>query len=131
MEGCAQVKSINPGITLIEVMISMVIFSTLIGLSGQLIKKGIERPFAVEKIEPWLNYIQDTSLALQNIPNNSHLINPGSHTNPFSQFQPPGGLKLLKLEWQESNLGDVKIALFTATTIHGKIIKWRSYKKVP
>ncbi len=91
----------------------------------------MERPFAIEKIEPWLNFIQDTGIALQNFPNDSHLIHSETHSNPFPEFQPPGSLKSLKLEWQENNLSDVKAALFTATTIQGKTIKWRIYKKVP
>ena len=112
-------------------MVSMVIFSTLIGLSGQLVKKGVERPFAIEKIEPWLNFIQETGFALQSIQNDSILLNSGPHSNPFSQFQPPASLKTLKLEWQENNLSNVKTALFTATTAQGKTIEWRVYKKVP
>ncbi len=131
MEEFEQVKSINPGITLIEVMVSMIIFSVLISLSGQLIKNGMERPFAIDKVEPWLNLIQDTSIALQNIPNDSELLSFGPHSNPFPEIQTPGTLESLKLEWQSNSLDKAKTALFTATTIQGKIIEWKLFKKVP
>ncbi len=131
MEGCESVRCFNTGVTLIEVMVSLVIFSTLLSLSSRLVESGMKQPFIITKAETWMSFVQKSGLALQNLPEDSELLVSGTHTSPISQFQVPTDLKSWKLEWRDSNLHEMKIGVFTATTIQNKQLEWKIFIKIP
>ncbi|MCP4754333.1 MAG: hypothetical protein GY866_25900 [Proteobacteria bacterium] len=112
-------------------MVSLVIFSTLIGLSGRFVATGLNYPFIADRVEPWLVFMEETSLALKNLPNESELLIPGIHKNPFPWITPPANLDAWKLEWRGDAPTGIITAVFTATTNRKRIIEWYVYRKTP
>jgi len=124
------VKYTNSGYTLVEVMVAMIIFSLLIGLSGKFISAGLKQSFAGEPVEPWLLYIGEVTTTLQTLPDDSALFISGIHKTPFSLDSQPNDFKALKMEWMNSEYPGLKTAVFTATNQQHKEITWNIYRKV-
>ncbi|PCI24678.1 MAG: hypothetical protein COB67_11405 [SAR324 cluster bacterium] len=117
----------SPGITLIEVLISLVIFSVALGLSSRFIAAGMQHPFIKAPVDPWLLFISHTEEKLGNLPANSILLQDGKHPSPFPELTPPTNLQRWSLEWEENSLGQGN-ALFEATNKDGKKIQWRIFR---
>ncbi len=73
MDALEKVKSSNSGITLIEVMVGLVIFSMLIGLSSNLVKQGMDTPFVSNHMEKWLKLLDKTNTIVLNLPINEDM----------------------------------------------------------
>jgi prepilin-type N-terminal cleavage/methylation domain-containing protein len=125
------VKSINAGFTLIEVMVALVIFSVLVGMSSQFVASGVKYPFVADRVEPWLGFMEESSQALKELPHQSALLSPGTHNDPFPGIKKPTVLDTWKLEWQSSNLDGYKAGFFSARTKHNQLFEWHVYHKTP
>lgn len=123
-------KSIETGFTLIEVLISVVIFSLAIGLSSNLIATGMKQPFISHPVEPWLNFMVESTQALAALPAQSPLT-VGNHSNPLPIRPVPDNLKSWKIEWKNSQLPGVKYAIFSVEVKGRSKIFWRVYRKNP
>ena len=123
-------KSIDTGFTLIEVLISIVIFSLAIGLSSSLVATGMKYPFISHPVEPWLNFMIESTQAITVLPADSALTS-GKHSNPLPITPVPDNLKSWKIEWKNSQLPGVKYAIFSAEVKGISNINWRIYRKLP
>lgn len=114
-----------------EVMVSLAVFSILIALSGRFIATGVKQPFVTERVEPWLVFLEETSLALESLEKGAEISAPGVHPNPFPLLEIPQDLDSWKLEWVGSDLPGVKLAVFSATTRQKQTIEWKIFKESP
>ncbi len=128
MAELGKVRFTDSGMTLIEVMVSLVILTSFIGLSSGLVKKGIDYPFITVGVENWITFIEESGNQILNLPSSTNLDTIEPNTSPLNQLTTPIDLKAWELSWEECSLSNVRVAVFRATTIHGKIIKWRIYK---
>ena len=125
------VKYFNRGVTLLEVMISLIIFSSLVGLSSKYVNSVTNRPFIMYRVEPCLVFMERVSQALEELPDDSNLLQDGVHDNPFPDINQPRNIKSLRLEWIDNNLERYGTAKFTATTNLDKTIEWYVNKEKP
>jgi len=132
MEGFVKVKSINSrsAFSLMEVMISMVIFSILLVLSGKLVSLGMQRPFVYQAVEDWTNFMELTHQRIQQLSANDILLNQTSIDQPFKDLEYPSSSKQFRLTWEKSSIPEFKVAIFTLTTDQGKTFEWKSFKRV-
>ena len=115
-----------------EVLISMIIFMLIIGMSSQYISTASYYPFISYPIEPWLNYIEDVSLSYQRVPGDSIFLSPGSFIDPFPNIVKPTSLNQVEmLITVHPLLPGLLVAQFQATSSHEKKYHWRSYKIRP
>lgn len=129
MEELERAKSFDFGVTLIEMMVGLVIFSCLIGLSSNLIHKGTEFPFVSVQVERWLKLVDETNTAVQLLPEDFNLQLFRIENAPLNQLTLPVDLISWRLKWLDNNREDLKTAEFSATTNQGKKIVWRVHKK--
>ena len=115
--------------TLIEVMVALVVFSLMVGLSSRFISTGMQYSYVNERVEPWLVYMEEVTTAFQAAPKSATLLSLGDHENPFPHLHQPDDFTSLKLELRESEVSGLKIAIFTAVNQHQKEIVWRIYRK--
>ncbi len=121
-------SSKTAGITLIEVMISMVIFSFVLGMTSNFIKKGMEQPFAMFGVEEWINLIEESDRIVLNLQANPGIESIGVDYHLFHAIDKPRNFKSWKLEWQETNLPQVKAATFWATSTANRTYQWKIYR---
>ena len=124
-------KFIKPGFTLIEVMVALIVFSVLVGMSSQFVASGVKYPFVADRVEPWLGFMEESSQALKKLPHHSALLSAGTHNDPFPEIRKPAVLDTWKLEWKSCNLAGYRVARFSAQTHHNKLIEWHVYYKTP
>jgi len=110
-----------------EMMVALVLFSSLIAWSSRYLASAVKRPYVTERVEPWLTLMEESRQALMSLPEQAELLLPGSHDNPFPGLTKPPDLESWKLEWQECNQENLKAAHFTATTQQGRIVDWTLY----
>ena len=127
MEISAPLPSNNPGITLIEVLISMVIFSVALGLSSQFIATGMQYSHIRDPVEPWLTFMSQTEEKIRTLSEDSDLWKEGEHSAPFPELNVPTNLQDWSLQWEENSLGQSN-ALFKATRKDGRKIQWRVFR---
>jgi prepilin-type N-terminal cleavage/methylation domain-containing protein len=121
------VRRTKIGVTLIEVMVALVVFSFLIGLSSRFVVSAVDRPYVLNRVEPWLTFIEQTYQSMARLSDDSTLLLPGRHTDPFPGLTQPPDLTAWWLDWEDTNLDEVMAARFTATTIQGRTIEWYLY----
>ncbi len=131
MVGRGSVMSIKKGFTLIEVMIAMVVFSMLVGMGSRFISTGISQPFVADRVEPWLQLMENSRVSLQKLPLDSPLLTPGIHKDPFPDINRPSMMSGWQLEWEETSLEGFQAAHFSATTKQNRIIDWHVFHKTP
>lgn len=113
-----------------EVMIGMIIFLMLIGLTGKLVSTTSNYPFVSHPVESWLNYIERINTEVQQLSDNSNLLNPGVFFDPFPNMDQPSDLIQLKMMVGiENGNSDLKIIQFYGTTTLGKTYEWRIYRQ--
>lgn len=127
MDGSGKAKSFNRGVTLIEVMISLLIFSTFLGLSGQFVNKGIKTSFYGSGAEQWLQLIEASGRAIEHIQNQEMLETLGTDRPPLNQIDLPADLVTWSVEWTPCSLDHTKAAHFTARIRGGKEIEWNVF----
>ncbi len=130
MEEYEKVKFTESGMTLIEVMVSLVILTSIIGFSGGLVKKGIDYPYITVGVENWITFIEESENLILALPAHTDLNTIEANRSPLNRLSTPIDLKHWKLSWKDCNLPGVRVASFSATTIQGKNIKWQIYKPV-
>lgn len=118
----------SKGVTLIEVMIAMIVFSSAIGLVSGIVQKGINRPFLVYGVEPWLRLVEESSNAIQNLPVGFEPSSITLKTQALNQIQKPLDLESWDLNWQLNQEAGVHIAAFSATSTTGKSFQWNIYR---
>ncbi len=128
MAGYEPVRSIKRGITLIEVMISLILFSVILGLSSDLIRQGLDYPFIVHHIEPWINFMEEVDQAVKGLPEDTHPEAIRTDTPPLNRIKTPRDLKDWQVDWKTSDQPNGKVAKFSARTRQGKVLNWRIYK---
>jgi len=129
--GPGSATSIRSGFTLIEVMVALVVFSVLIGMSSQFVASGVNHPFISDRVEPWLGFMEESNIRLKKLPHGSALLSSGVHDDPFPEIIKPTALATWKLEWNSSNLAGYQVASFSALTQQNKHIEWHVYHKTP
>ena len=97
------------GITLIEVLMALIIFSAMIAFSSNYITAGLKMPYVLTSLEEWLNFIETSPQELS-----THL---------------PSDIKNWSVKWQGSNLRDYKVANISAQSNSGIQIQWNVYVK--
>lgn len=132
MEGFGKVKfsNANSAYSLIEVMVSMIIFSLLLLMSGKFVSLGMQRPFTYHPVEQWTTFIEITHQKIQQLPKENSIIIPSVIDQPFQELKYPDNLSTLRLTWVDSSISEYKVAHFTSTTDQGKTFEWRSLKKI-
>jgi len=118
----------NSGMTLIEVMVSLVILTSAIGLSSGLVKKGIDYPFITTGVENWITFIEETENQILALPSQTNLNTIRTNMPPLNHITTPIDLRSWQITWEKCNLPNVKTVAFHATTIQGKTIEWRIYR---
>ncbi len=123
-------KSITNGVSLIEVMVSLIILSVIISLSSRFISAEIQQPYISGGIEQWINFVEESSngvlfksseLEIQHLTKSSDL---------FNGLDKPVNLDFWTLEWESSNLYNTSVVQFSAKTSQGKEINWQVFKKL-
>ena len=127
MEELEPPQSINPGLTLIEVLISLVIFSVSIGLSTHLITTGMTFPFISHQVEPWLVFMEGTTQAIAKLPDDSKLLS-GFHNKPKVTVPLPNEIHSWNIEWKNSQLSGYRYVIFSASRKGGGEIQWKMYR---
>jgi prepilin-type N-terminal cleavage/methylation domain-containing protein len=122
------VKLSETGLTLIEVMVAMIIFSSAIGMVTNIVIKGVERPFAVYGAEPWLYLVEASNREILNLPAGFESSMITVTTPPLNQVQKPPDLRSWELNWQMSDDTGIRVATFSATSFLGKSFQWRIYR---
>lgn len=110
-------------------MIALVVFSMLIGMSGQFISAGVNRPFVADRIEPWLQLMEKSRISLQKLSQDSPLRSSGVHQDPFPELAKPRDMSGWKLEWRSTSLEDYQAACFSAKTRLNKSVEWHVFQK--
>lgn len=123
-----KVRFIKPGVTLIEMMVAMMIFSTVLGLATNLVKESTATPFISSHVEAWLTLIDETGIAVKELTGSASAWDLGVHQPPFSHLKKPKDLKLWDIKKRNCN-PDLVMIEFTALTIQNKKLQWRFYKK--
>lgn len=126
MEESEYKSSSERGVTLIEVMISLLIFSIMLGLCTGLIKKGTEQPHMKAPPENWLVFIDESTLAAREL-TDIKLLNTGQ--SPLKEITPPPDLAAWEVTAENTHIETVDVAVFTAKTKGGRKIEWRIYRK--
>lgn len=130
MDGQESARFIKKAITLIEVMVALIIFSSMIGMASDYVSSALTRPFVTDRAESWLVFMDQVNQTLQELPLESPLIGNSIHSNPFPDIDKPGSLKTWQLKWVENNLNNYATAQFTATTHQNRSIEWTVHKKI-
>jgi prepilin-type N-terminal cleavage/methylation domain-containing protein len=123
-----KVKSFESGVTLIEVMISLVIFSLMLGMTSNLVRKGMEYPFVMSGVEQWVQLIEETGRLIQFSDYNSEIEITGENDARLMTLKKPRDFKSLKLEWKATNLPHVRTAVFTAESLSKRTYQWKVYR---
>lgn len=123
-----RVRSINPGVTLIEVMVAMVIFSAALGLATNLINEGLKTPFHTNPVENWLQLIDETGIAINKLTGESSTWVLQTDQPPFNQLTLPKNLKSWSID-KKPLTPTLAMVEFTALTHENKKIQWRFYKQ--
>lgn len=112
------------GITLIEVMISLLVFSIMLGLCTGLIKRGTQQPHMISPPEHWLDFIEESTLAARKLSDKQLL---DTRQSPLKDLTPPPDLTSWKVTAKSTNIKTVNVAVFSAKTKGGRDIQWRVY----
>jgi prepilin-type N-terminal cleavage/methylation domain-containing protein len=129
MEGSEMISRQYRGVTLVEVLTSMVIFALLIGMTSRLIGTAAVYPFVSDTVEPWLNYMEDTGLTFRQLPDESEYLFHGVYDDPFSGLKKPIRLNHLEMRvMQDAHNPGLLTAHFSATSFYGKTYTWKSYR---
>ena len=131
MDASERAKTTNFGMTLIEVLVGLMIFSAMIGLASNLIDQGLKAPFISDRVEKWLQLLEDTNIIIKNLPHTEDLSQFSTDMPPLNRVVLPMDLDSWRIDWHECTPDNAKMALFSAKTVHGKKFQWRVYKKSP
>lgn len=130
MEGQDGARLSESGVTLIEVMISMVVFSIMLGMASSFVKMGMEHPFVTVKVEAWLNLIEESSRAVSTTDYSFETPMIGTEEIPYSKITKPVNLKDWSVKWEETNLPNVRAVKFHAISLKHQSFKWTVFKVV-
>ena len=117
------------GVTLIETMISLIVFSIVIGMSSNLVRKGLDYPFIVSRAESWTSFLEQVNRAILNLPEDTDLTSIRTDKVPLNQIPLPTDLVSWKVVWEDSSINQMKTGSFSANIRQGKKIRWKIYKK--
>jgi prepilin-type N-terminal cleavage/methylation domain-containing protein len=127
MAGSGKATAFKAGVTLIEVMVSLILFSTAIGMGSGMIKRGLAYPFIIDHAEGWINFMEEVNSVLQKLPEEVKLESIQTDTPPLNGVPLPRDLESWRINWKSSSLPNYKVAVFTAVNRQGKTLSWRIY----
>ncbi len=130
MEEQDEARLFESGVTLIEVMISIMVFSIMLGMASNFVKKGMEHPFVGVKVEDWLNLVEQSSMLTSTMAYSFETITIGTDEVPYDKIKRPIDLKEWSIKWKETNLPNVKAAEIHAVNVNHKSFKWIIFKVV-
>lgn len=110
-------------------MVALVIFSVLVGMGSRFVASGVRQPFVADRVEPWLQLMEESRISIQNLSLQSPLLAPGTHKNPFPGIAKPAVLSSWQLDWKNTGLVGYRAAHFAAVTQHHKTIEWYVFHK--
>ena len=118
----------NEAFTLIEVLISIVIFSCIIGIASNHIEPISKQNLMVNNIETQLALIQKTNHFFLNLSAYSNYLKPGSYQIPLGEILSTRLFKTLKLQTARNFSPDYIIGKFTSTDFQNQQINWYVYR---
>ena len=126
----ASVKSLhkNKAFTLIEVFVSIVVFSFIIGIASKNIEPVSKKFLMVNNIRHQFELIHKTNQFFLNLSKNSNYLQPGTYPIPLNSINSSEFFKSLKLQTLHSNAPDYIIGKFTSTDFQNQQIKWYVYR---
>ncbi len=130
MEGQDEARSSESGVTLIEVMISIVVFSIMLGMASDFVKKGMEHSFVAVNVEDWLNLIEESSKLVSTMAYSLETSLIGTDDFPYSKIKKPMNLKDWSVKWEKTNLPNVRAAQFHAISLKHQSFKWIVFKVI-
>jgi len=98
-------------------------------MSSSFIAAGVNRPFVVDRVEPWLQFMEDCRFAVIGLSPQSQLLAAGAHEEPFPELERPAAISGWQMEWVTTSLEGWRVARFSATTLHQKTIQWHVFHK--
>ena len=109
-------------------MISLVVFSVVIGMSSSMVKKGMEYPFIIYDSETWVSFMEEVNMVILVLPRNTDLESIRTDTLPLNRIQQPPDLINWQVNWRDSEMNQMKAAVFSAESRQGKTFEWRIFK---
>lgn len=117
------------GTTLVEVMVAMIVFMLIVGMTGRLLSTAVSYPFSTRPVEPWLNYMEEITRQYQRLPIGSLYLQTGTFSDPFPAVEKPADfIRLNMAVTEDSELPGLAVARFHVTNSHEKTYGWRSYR---
>ncbi|MGK0289777.1 MAG: prepilin-type N-terminal cleavage/methylation domain-containing protein [bacterium] len=123
-----QTKSLQQGITLIEVLVSLVILSVFLGLGSQLVRSGVQASIQNTETHKWLHLIESTYQHQELLPKQETTYQRSEQFPFFKNGDKPKDLFLLSIKW-EKNDQKINVGFIQAQTTIGKKIEWRIYQE--
>ncbi len=114
------------GVTLLEVLISMLILSLAVGLSSQFISSATNHHKIRVGYSHLLEFIDQTQHRVLNLSADSPLRIKSVHQNPFPELNKLKEIKDWNLRWEFNNL-EQDNALITVNTRENNQIKWKIF----
>ena len=114
--------------TLIEVLVSIVIFSFIIGLASKNIEPVGKNFLMVNNIGHQFELIQKTNQFFLNLSKNSNYLQSGTYQIPLNSIYSSEFFKSIKLQTIHSVAPNYIIGKFTSTDFQNQQIKWYVYR---
>jgi hypothetical protein len=110
-------------------MVALVVFSVLVGMGSRFVASGVRQPFVADRVEPWLQFMEESRISVQSLSPQSPQLASGTHKDPFPGIAKPGVLTSWQLEWKSTGLEGYRAAHFVTLTQHHKTIEWYVFHK--
>lgn len=111
-----------------EVMVSLIVFSILMGMSSRLVEKGFEVPYFSTNSPEWLELIDKTSIIVTELPPDYDPLLLKADSQAFVSLKKPSDFKTWNISWGTTNLENASVCEFSAQTIYGKTVEWKIFK---
>lgn len=118
----------NEAFTLIEVLISIIIFSWIIGITSNQIEPVSNQYIAVSNIGTQLTLVQKTNYYFVSLSKDSNYLKAGSHQIPIDEILSTKLIKTLKLDTTHNYSPDYIIGKFTTIDFQSQEKNWYVYR---